>query len=134
MLIGNEMTPDSNCGLKAWIENENENSKKNKLEQQKTYFSSEGFENIHINNKNLKTQIEHNQNSLFGVFRLLYLKVVEMITKRDKLKQWSGKELQQLEAINEDIAFNMISNKYKKTTWSILAIILFIFYIKISNY
>jgi len=57
-----------------------------------------------------------------------------MITNRDKLKKWSGKELQQLEAINEDIAFNMISNKYKKTTWSILAIILFIYYIKISNY
>lgn len=165
MLIGNEMTPDSKCGLKAWIENENENSKKNKLEQQKTHFSSknnendsitaltpnktettknimmppdmnytEGFENIHINNKNLRTQLIHNQKSSFGVLRLLYLKIVEMITNRDKLKKWSGKELQQLEAINEDIAFNMISNKYKKTTWSILAIILFIYYIKISNY
>ena len=53
-------------------------------------------------------------------------------TKKD-LADWTGDQLQNLEAMDDDTDLNMMSENYRHIMWSILAIIIIITTIKLTK-
>jgi hypothetical protein len=53
-------------------------------------------------------------------------------TKKD-LADWTGEQLQNLEAMDDDTDLNMMSENYRHIMWSILAIIIIITTIKLTK-
>ena len=56
-----------------------------------------------------------------------------MQESRRELGDWTGEQLKQLNAMNEDRDLNRISQNYKHILWSILAIIIIIAAIRITR-
>ena len=57
----------------------------------------------------------------------------DLTNSRKDLKDWSGDQLKQLNAMNEDRDLNMMSENYKHIMWSILAIVIIIGTIKMTK-
>lgn len=57
----------------------------------------------------------------------------ELQASRKNLADWTGEQLQNLTAMNEDRDLNMMSQNYRHIMWSILAILIIIFTIKLTK-
>ena len=68
-----------------------------------------------------------------GVKNLLKNTFSDLTNSRKDLKDWSGDQLKQLNAMNEDRDLNMMSENYKHIMWSILAIVIIIGTIKMTK-
>ena len=61
------------------------------------------------------------------------LSLNELSKTRNELSDWTGEQLEQIIAMNEDTNTNMISKNFKHILWSILAIIIVILTIRITK-
>ena len=123
---GVDMTSSTVCGLKKYTQLERNDvsgnrstlmtfmdtitSKLNNLLKEKT--------RIDLSNNQIKQRLTRNKNQMDNY-----------INKKD----WTGKHLKQLEAMEEDRDLNMISQSYKHMLWSILAILIIIGIIKFTK-
>ena len=60
-------------------------------------------------------------------------KLNELTNTRNEPSDWSGEQLEQILAMNEDSQLNMVSQNYKHILWSILAIIIVIATIRLTK-
>jgi len=123
------MTPSTKCGLANYTEAERTDldGKYNKLHDD---ISNEGVvERIN--------ELDAKHNTLTGrlnsVKNLLKNTFSDLTNSRKDLKDWSGDQLKQLNAMNEDRDLNMMSENYKHIMWSILAIVIIIGTIKMTK-
>ena len=72
-------------------------------------------------------------NKLFTTKTSLNSKLNELQESKQNLADWSGEQLQNLEAMTEDRDLNMMSQNYRHIMWSILAIILIIVTMKMTK-
>ena len=126
---GDAMTPSTKCGLANYTEAERTalDGKYNKLHDD---ISNEGVvERIN--------ELDAKHNTLTGrlnsVKKLLKNTFSDLTNSRKDLKDWSGDQLKQLNAMNEDRDLNMMSENYKHIMWSILAIVIIIGTIKMTK-
>ena len=121
-----DMTEGVMCGLKKHTQkeraavNENRSTLMTFMDTIKSKFNNLIKENklLDLSKNQLKKKLVNDKNEMN-----------EYINKKD----WSGKQLKQLEAMEEDRDLNMISQSYKHMLWSILAILLIIGIIKFTK-
>lgn len=70
---------------------------------------------------------------LFDTKKDIKKKMNEFIESKQDLADWTGEQLQNLQAMNEDRDLNMTSQNYRHILWSILAIIIIIATMKITK-
>jgi hypothetical protein len=123
-----DMNYDTKCGLAHFTQTErgNMDSSYNNLKQvlhndaKEKIQALDGSYNILSNNlKNTKTTLNNKFN--------------ELNETRNDLSDWTGEQLEQLIAMNEDRNTNMISQNYKHILWSILAIVIIIGTIRLTK-
>jgi hypothetical protein len=84
------------------------------------------FDTLQNKYKQLTKQIFNTKSALNSTF-------AELQASRQNLADWTGEQLQNLEAMNEDRDLNMMSQNYRHILWSILAIIVIIATMKITK-
>ena len=114
------MTNETTCGISKWTANETDNqgvsnASLNSLAQSMRPVIS----NLLSKYNNLKSKLLNNKTKLNDSTN-------ELQESRKNLADWSGDQLEQLEAMKEDRDLNMMSQNYKHIMWSILAIIIII--------
>ena len=125
--LGNTMTSTSKCGLTNAVASQREavavaDSNLNTISN-----SFKGtINNLYDKYQKLKLSLSENKTKLTSTFDKLNE------SKKD-LADWSGKQLEQLDAMNEDRDLNMMSQNYKHIMWSILAIVIIIGIIKLTK-
>jgi hypothetical protein len=77
------------------------------------------YESLQDKYATLKSQLFNTKNSTEATF-------AELQDSRQNLADWTGEQLQNLTAMNEDRDLNMMSQNYRHIMWSILAIIIII--------
>jgi len=114
------MSPTNKCGLEKYIVNEERavNIVDASLNGLKTILYE--LKNTFLTKFN---RIKDRINS-FNENADIYLN--DLQNSRKELGDWTGKQLKQLEAMDEDRDLNMMSQNYKHIIWSILAIIIII--------
>ena len=70
---------------------------------------------------------------LFDTNTSVEAKFAELQDSRQNLADWTGEQLQNLEAMNEDRDLNMMSQNYRHILWSILAIVIIIATMKFTK-
>ena len=122
---GRNMRLETTCGLKKFTEVET--NKRNAREitlNKKSGAITDKVEALYETYNKLKEKIFQNKTALSNSFN-------ELQTSRQDLADWSGEQLNQLEAMNEDRDLNMMSQNYKHIMWSILAILIILGIIKL---
>ena len=123
------MTSTTKCELAAYTENE-----RTVVQSKKEAIASEVSNNgIKPNITRLSTTYSTIQNKLSTAKTSLKNIFKELTTTQKDLTDWSGDQLSQLEAMNEDRDLNMLSENYKHIMWSILAILIIMGAIKIAK-
>jgi len=118
---GDDMTLDTQCGLA----NETR-SEKEKLDASYNVVYEDISNNAVGRIQSLKNTYNTIVDSLTGTKTSIHSKLNELAGTRNELSDWTGDQLEQLIAMNEDRNTNMISENYKHILWSILAIIIVI--------
>ena len=120
MTLGSGMTPSTKCGLANFTADERTQS------NAKDAILKSNANTIKPKIDTLVTKNTTLQEKLQGVKTKLSNMLNELINSRNDPADWSGEQLTQLEAMNEDRDLNMLSQNYKHIMWSILAIIVII--------
>jgi len=81
----------------------------------------------------LHTKYNELTNSLFNTKNSIKSKMDEFEKSKQNLADWTGEQLQNLQAMNEDRDINMTSQNYRHILWSILAIIIIIATMKMTK-
>jgi hypothetical protein len=123
-----QMSTTTKCGLANYTQGEKEaedasyNALKNKLTDE-------------VKNKVLELDSSYNyfKTELINVKNKLKNKLNELTNTRNEPSDWSGEQLEQILAMNEDSQLNMVSQNYKHILWSILAIIIVIATIRLTK-
>ena len=124
----NPMSQTTKCGLANYTQGEKNaadasyNALKNKLTDD-------------VKNKVLELDSSYNyfKTELINVKNTLKNKLNELTNTRNEPSDWSGEQLEQILAMNEDSQLNMVSQNYKHILWSILAIIIVIATIRLTK-
>ena len=115
------------CGLFEYTKNEMEEK-----ENANTEFNK--MKDIIITKISLfKTSFNNLKEKLLQKKTTLDASLNELNDTRRDIGDWTGDQLKQLESMNEDRDLNAISQNYKNILWSILAIIIIIFIIKLTR-
>jgi hypothetical protein len=72
-------------------------------------------------------------NQLFNTKDQINTSFAELLDSKKSLADWSGEQLQNLQAMNEDRDLNMMSQNYRHIMWSILAILIVIVTMKMTK-
>ena len=123
---GVDMTSSTVCGLKKYTRQERNDVSGNRstlmtfMDTIATKLNSLLKERtrIDLSNNQIKQRLTRKKNQMDNY-----------INKKD----WTGKKLKQLEAMEEDRDLNMVSQSYKHMLWSILAILIIIGIIKFTK-
>jgi hypothetical protein len=83
--------------------------------------------------ENLQDKYNTLTGNLFSTKASLKANLNELEESKQNLADWTGEQLQNLEAMNEDRDLNMMSQNYRHILWSILAIIIIIGTIKMTK-
>jgi hypothetical protein len=83
--------------------------------------------------ENLQDKYKTLTENLFSTKASLKTNLNELEESKQNLADWTGEQLQNLEAMNEDRDLNMMSQNYRHILWSILAIIIIIGTIKMTK-
>jgi hypothetical protein len=126
---GSKMTPTTKCGLANYTEAER-NASESKYNTLQNELSTGGV--VERINK-LDTTYSAIGRRLNNVKKSLKTTFSELTDTRKNLKDWSGDQLKQLNAMNEDRDLNMLSENYRHIMWSILAIVIIIGTIKMTK-
>jgi len=140
------MTPRTKCGLAKFTQSErdrveydlyrvNDNLEYRDLLGKKTdekFDKISGDRELKFNNKDrfkyifdsLQDKYHKLTKQLFNTKTNIDTTFTELQDSRQKLADWTGEQLQNLEAMNEDRDLNMMSQNYRHIMWSILAIII----------
>jgi len=123
-----DMTPDTKCGLAHYTETTRNNmdASYNVL---KATLNSDAKNRIQA----LDSSYNFFSNELKETKTTLNNKFNELNGTRNDLSDWTGEQLEQLIAMNEDRNTDMISQNYKHVLWSILAIIIIIATIRFTK-
>ena len=81
----------------------------------------------------LHTKYNELTDSLFNTKNSIKSKMDEFEKSKQNLADWTGEQLQNLQAMNEDRDINMTSQNYRHILWSILAIIIIIATMKMTK-
>ena len=118
--LSSNMTATTTCGLTKYTEKEFE----------KTALSDASLNSLTSNANTfisgLLTKYNMLKDNLFNNKTKLDDATNELQESRKNVADWSGDQLEQLEAMKEDRDLNMMSQNYKHILWSILAIIIII--------
>jgi hypothetical protein len=149
------MSPSTKCGLAKYTEAErdlvesdlstvNDNLEykdhnENKIDAE--YDTVNETYSLKTKNKNrfkyifesLQDKYHKLTNELFNTKSNIESTFDELQDSRQKLADWTGEQLQNLEAMNEDRDLNMMSQNYRHIMWSILAIIIIMSTMKIAK-
>ena len=125
---GPDMTPSTQCGLASDIRNE-----KQELDASYNVVYADISNNAVSRIQSLKNTYNKIVDSLTGTKTSINSKLNELAGTRNELSDWTGEQLEQLIAMNEDRNTNMISANYKHILWSILAIIIVILTIGLTK-
>ncbi len=126
--LGDDMSGNTKCGLAKFTEDETEAVK------QANASLNNKFVNSFISIKNgLRRKFSKIKQRINNSGRRMDTKLKDLQDTREDLGDWTGNQLKQLEAMNEDRDLNRISQNYKHILWSILAIIIIIAAIRISR-
>jgi hypothetical protein len=152
-LSSNNMTPNTLCGLANYVAAERTNVA-NKLPEVynnlqykdnngnvKNYSFADASNNASTASKSgfkyWYESLQHKytilKNQIFSTNTDIDNKFNELQSSRQDLADWTGEQLQNLTAMNEDRDLNMMSQNYRHIMWSILAIIIIIGTIKITK-
>jgi hypothetical protein len=125
-----DMNYDTKCGLAHFTQSErgNMDASYNNLKQElhKQDGVKERIQTLNGSYNNLSNMLKNTKNTLNEKFNKLN-------ETRNDLSDWTGEQLEQLIAMNEDRNTNMISQNYKHVLWSILAIIIIIGTIRLTK-
>lgn len=127
---GIAMTPTTKCGLALYTNNER-NQQVNKYNTTTNQINSpKGVKNKinHLSSaySRLEGKLANTKNSLQSMFG-------DLTGARKDIAEWSGEELAQLTAMEEDSDLNMLSQNYRHIMWSILAILAIMGTIKLTK-
>ena len=127
-LNSTNMTVDTKCGLANYTETERNNmdASYNVLKQTLQSEAKNRIQTLDISYNHLSNELKKTKTTLNNSFN-------ELNETRNKLSDWSGEQLEQLIAMNEDRNTDMISQNYKHVLWSILAIIIIIGTIRLTK-
>ena len=125
---GDDMSGNTKCGLAKFTEDETEAVNQANASLNNTFVNS--FISI---KKGLMTKLSKMKQKINNGGRRMDKKLKDLQDTREDLGDWTGNQLKQLEAMNEDRDLNRISQNYKHILWSILAIIIIIAAIRISR-
>jgi hypothetical protein len=117
---GVAMTPTTKCKLALYTDKERKNER-GKFDKMTESINSEDGMNSNINYlsstySKLQGKLANTKNSLSSMFE-------DLTGAREDIANWSGEELAQLTAMEEDRDLNMLSQNYRHIMWSILAIL-----------
>jgi hypothetical protein len=146
------MTPTSKCGLAKFTENE-----RAKVEATLPTV----YDNLQYKDKNgkvldikyptavtdpnvrktgfkywyesLESKYSQLKNNIFNTNASIDATFTELQESKQNLADWSGEQLQNLSAMNEDRDLNMMSQNYRHIMWSILAILIIIATMKMTK-
>jgi hypothetical protein len=129
-LASTGMTPTTKCGLANYVQAER--------------GAADSSNNALIGNVIQQGGIKANISTMSATYSTLQQKLNtaktslktmfnELMGTRKDLSDWTGEQLTQLEAMNEDRDLNMLSQNYKHIMWSILAIIIIMATIKMTK-
>ena len=112
-----------------------------KLSNNIQYDDVKANETLYNKNKNsfkywvetLQDKYSKLTNKLFNTKTSLKSKLNELQESKKNLADWTGEQLQNLEAMTEDRDLNMMSQNYRHILWSILAIIIIIATMKMTK-
>lgn len=127
-----DMSDTSKCGLAKFTESERDtvDSEKeiviNDIDNTDEPNFKSLFDNLKQKYKFLINGITNTNTTINNRFNEL------KVTKKD-LADWTGEQLQNLEAMDDDTDLNMMSQNYRHIMWSILAIIIIITTIKLTK-
>jgi hypothetical protein len=151
-----DMSPDTKCGLAKFTSNErdtvasdvpvvydNLQYKDKDGNVQKNIKHRDLTGNVALLNKNkngfrymyetLQDKYQKLTSRLFNTNSSIKSKFAELEDSRKNLSDWTGEQLQNLEAMNEDRDLNMMSQNYRHIMWSILAILIIITTMKLTK-
>lgn len=122
------MSQQTKCGLANYTENV-------KLLEDASYNALKNKLTTGVKDKVLALDSSYNyfKEQLMDVKNILKNKLIELTNTRKEPSDWSGEQLEQIIAMNEDSQLNMISQNYKHILWSILAIIIVITTIRLTK-
>jgi hypothetical protein len=83
--------------------------------------------------ENLQNKYNTLTGNLFSTKNSIHSKMDELTDSKKNLADWTGEQLQNLTAMNEDRDLNTMSQNYRHILWSILAIIIIIGTIKMTK-
>ena len=122
------MSGNTKCGLAKFTEDETE------AVNQANASLNNKFVNSFISIKNgLRRKFSKIKQRINNSGRRMDTKLKDLQDTREDLGDWTGNQLKQLEAMNEDRDLNRISQNYKHILWSILAILIVIGLIKFTK-
>jgi hypothetical protein len=122
------MSPDVQCGLAYYTSNERAS-----LDASGQAVINDLSNNVISRIKTLKNMYNTIVTSLSNTKKTIDLSLNELSKSRNELSDWTGEQLEQIIAMNEDTNTNMISKNLKHILWSILAIIIVILTIRITK-
>jgi len=152
-LSSNNMTPNTLCGLANYVSAErtqvanelptlyNNLQYKDSAGRVRNYSYADASNNASPASKSgfkfwyesLQNKYAIMKNSIFNTNTTIDSKFNELQASRQNLADWTGEQLQNLTAMNEDRDLNMMSQNYRHIMWSILAILIIIGTIKLTK-
>jgi hypothetical protein len=147
------MTPDTLCGLANYVADERTqvaaelpnvynnlqykdnagNVRNYSYADAKTKASTASKSGFKYWYESLQDKYAIMKNQLFNTNTTIDSKFNELQSSRKNLADWTGEQLQNLTAMNEDRDLNMMSQNYRHIMWSILAILIIIGTIKLTK-
>ena len=126
--LDNNMTTGTKCGLANYTEEE-------RVEEDASYNLLKTKITDEVKDKVLELDSSYNyfKTRLINVKNTLKNKLNELTITRNEPSDWSGEQLEQIIAMNEDSQLNMVSQNYKHILWSILAIIIVITTLRLTK-
>jgi hypothetical protein len=127
-----DMTGSTKCGLAKYVETERGKVASelptvyNNLQNRDRTGFKFWYEQLQYKYALLKDKIFNTHTAIDANFK-------ELKETKQNLADWSGEQLQNLEAMNEDRDLNMMSQNYRHILWSILAIIIILGTIKFTK-
>ena len=152
-LSSNNMTPDTLCGLSNYVADERTQVANelpdvyNNLQYKDNAGNVRNYSYADAKNKastasktgfkywyeSLQDKYAIMKKQIFNTNTNIDSKFNELQASRQDLADWTGEQLQNLTAMNEDRDLNMMSQNYRHIMWSILAILIIIGTIKLTK-
>lgn len=129
----NPMTATTKCGLANYVEGETDVVSNALSPINKDLVNANDITTFRYLYDSLHHKYSNLIENIFNTKSLIDTNFADLLNTRKNLADWSGEQLQNLEAMNEDRDLNMMSQNYRHILWSILAIVIIIGTMKIAK-